>query len=837
MNKRNRVFKFYLILIISLFVGCNEFTPDAERVDTALILKYATPAETWTEALPIGNGRQGAMVYGGALTEQIQLNENTLYSGEPSSTYKGTDVRPTYKSVMALIASEKYAEAEKIMANNWLGRLHQSYQPFGNLYFHFEGDSVSHYERSLDIGKSISAVRYNTQGVHYKREILASYPDSVIAMRISADKKKSISFKTFLKSVHPTEIVVKGNTIILKGQAPGFVLRRSLENVESNADQHKYPEIFNKDGSRKPFAKQVLYGEEVSGKGMFFEARLDIKNQGGVVTETEHGLSVSGADEVVVLLSMATSFNGFDKSPSLEGKDPGKLNEQILSTLTDKTFDQIQTDHERDYAALFNRVEFTLDTKEDHSNEYTNKRLINYAAKPDLGLNTLLFQYGRYLLISGSRAGGQPLNLQGIWNDKVIPSWNSAYTMNINAQMNYWPAEVTNLSECHEPFFRLVKELAITGKETAKNMYGNPGWVTHHNTDIWRPSYPADNAVVYSYWPMGAGWLTNHLWEHYQFTNNETFLKEEAYPLLKGSAAFFASWLVENEAGYLVTPVGTSPENRFSYDNGQSASISAGATMDIAIVRENFENVVKASKRLDVDETFRTHIEALTQKLLPYQIGERGQLQEWQFDFKETDVNHRHLSHLYGLHPGDQISKEKTPALFKAANKTLELRGDEATGWSMGWKINFWSRMHDGNHAYSIINNLFSFVNEKSAPTHGGLYANLFDAHPPFQIDGNFGYTAGVAEMLLQSHTGEIHLLPALPDAWPTGTIKGLKARGDVRVAINWKKGKLVKGVLKASKAQTVVVKYAGVTKKITLQPGEEHGLDWAFFRDSSQTN
>ncbi|AUC23562.1 alpha-L-fucosidase [Polaribacter sejongensis] len=822
--------RLLLVLICFFLVNCNTKIEEGEVLNEALILKYKTPAKAWTEALPIGNGRQGAMIYGGALVEHIQLNENTLYSGEPSSTYKGTNIRPTYNKVMQLLASDKYTEAEKIMKTNWLGRLHQSYQPFGDLYFHFKGDSISNYERTLDIENSVSTVNYRSQKVNYKREVLASYPDNIIAIKISSDKKEAISFDTFLESLHPTKIIVEGKTIILKGQAPGFVLRRSLENVESNGDEHKYPEIFNKDGSRKPFAKQVLYGDEVSGKGMFFEARLEIKNKGGKIVATEKGLSVSDADEVVVLLSMATSFNGFDKSPSTQGKDPAKVNEQILSELKDKTYNQIKATHKKDYSNLFNRVQFSLENQASTLDISIDARLKNYATIPDLDLNTLLFQYGRYLMISGSRAGGQPLNLQGIWNDKVIPPWNSAYTMNINAQMNYWPAEVTNLSECHEPFFRLVKELAITGKETARNMYGNPGWVTHHNTDIWRPSYPADNAVMYSYWPVGAGWLTSHLWQHYQFTNDITFLKEEGYPLLKGSATFFASWLVENKEGYLVTPVGTSPENKFYYDEKHSSTVSAGGTMDMSIIRENFETVIKASKILNVDAGFRAYIEKLMHKLLPFKIGERGQLQEWQSDFLETDAHHRHLSHLYGFHPGNQITKEKTPALFKAVHKTLELRGDEATGWSMGWKINFWARMQDGNHAYKIINNLFSFVDETSKHRHGGLYANLFDAHPPFQIDGNFGYTAGVAEMLLQSHTEEIHILPALPDAWSTGSIKGLKARGNVVVDIIWKDGKLMKVSLESLKDQIVFVKYGEFKKSIELKAGEKEVLDVAFF-------
>lgn len=787
-----------------------------------LKLWYERPTEKWTEALPVGNGRQGAMIFGNPLNEHLQLNENTLYSGEPSSTFKNVNIQNDLPLVIKMLEEEKYVEADKFVTDHWLGRLHQCYQPFGDLYLNFEGDKnkITGFRRELDIENSIATVSFKMNGVKFTREVFASFPDQLIVMRISADKKASVSFTAEFKSVHPncvTEIQHE-KQLVFKGQAPGFVLRRTLEQVEQKNDQHKYPEIYNSDGSRKSFAKQVLYGEEVDGKGMHFEARTEIRNVGGEVSKTENGLQITNADEVVLLLSMATSFNGFDKSPSREGKKPAEINQTILENVKSKSFDELKKAHISDYKNLFDRVEFELKSK-DFSHLTTPERLKNYAANNDFNLNTLLFQYGRYLMISGSRPGGQPLNLQGIWNAEVIPPWNSGYTININTEMNYWPAEVTNLSECHEPLFRLIKESAKNGAETAARMYGNRGWVAHHNVDIWRQTYPVDNQARFSFWPMAQGWLTSHMWEHYLFTEDETFLKNELYPVLRGAAAFYADWLVKNKEGFLLTPVSTTPENAFYTNDKQIATVSQGTTMDMAIVKETFERTILASEKLDIDEEFRAELKYKQAKLLPYKIGSKGQLQEWLVDFEEPEPQHRHLSHLYGFHPGDQITREKTPELFEAVRKTLELRGDAATGWSMGWKINFWARMFDGDHAMRIIKNLFNYVEEGSTEfTGGGLYPNLFDAHPPFQIDGNFGYTAGVAEMLLQSHEEKINLLPALPSDWKSGKISGLKARGNIEVSLEWKDGKILNATLKSQKDKLVLVEYSGETIEIKLK-------------------
>ncbi|MCE4565960.1 glycoside hydrolase family 95 protein [Maribellus sp. CM-23] len=778
----------FTILVLASFFSCSVYTEPEKEMDPSLVLWYDKPAESWTEALPIGNGRLGAMVYGKTGNEVIQFNEETLWTGQPHD-YAHKDAYKVLDKLRELLWEGKQNEAHQLgneaFMSEPLGQL--SYQPFGDILLDFPGhENASNFKRKLDLEDAVSAVSYDVEEVNYKREIFASEPEQAIVVRLSASKRGKLNFTVGLACPHDDFTVsVKGDQVILQGTVNNY----PEENVRAGAP---YPE-----------------------SKLTFEARLKIMNEGGGLIEEDGKIRVTNANAVTLYLVGATSFVNYH---DISG-DPGKRCENYLAGLEGKSYGQIRQDHITDYQKYFKRVNVDLGRSE-ISIRPTNERLSTFKQDEDPSLVALLYQYGRYLLISSSRPGTQPANLQGIWNDRLAPPWDSKYTININTEMNYWPAEITNLSELTDPLISMVQDLAITGQNVAKEHYNKEGWVTHHNTDIWRGAAPINNAN-HGIWPTGGAWLSQHLWWHYQFNGDKEYLKNTVYPVLKEASRFFAGYLVPDpkHPEWLVSGPSNSPEN---------GGLVMGPTMDHQIIRELFANTIEAAEILGVDDDLVAELKAKREKIAPNQIGQYGQLQEWLEDKDDPNNQHRHVSHLWGLHPGNEIHPLTTPELAEACKTTLAQRGDGGTGWSRAWKINFWARLLDGDHSFLLLKNLMvPSVNPETGKDQGGLYANLFDAHPPFQIDGNFGATSGITEMLLQSHLRDSKgiyfqdILPALPSAISSGKISGIKGRGGFELSIVWENNELVSVEIKSLLGNPLNVRYKGVTITTLTEKGE----------------
>jgi alpha-L-fucosidase 2 len=729
-----------------------------------LKLRYEQPANQWVEALPIGNGGFGAMIFGGVEQERIQFNHDTLFNGQPHD-YAHKGAVKHLPEIRRLLLEGKQKEADRLAGREFMsvgaggGNRQQAYQPFGDLLLSFpgfKGKAADGYRRELDIDSAVALVEFVLDGVTFKREVFASHPDNVIVTRLESSRAGSLNFIASLTCPHD-EVTIKSSgkdLLVMTGKVKKGVTR--------------------------------------------LEARLLVRVEGGKVIAGDAGVEIKGADSATLILAGASSFVNYK---DVSG-DPSKGNEATLKEVTGKTYEELKSDHITDYRTLFRRVELEVGIS-DRAKLPTPQRLKAFD-QGDPQMVELFFQFGRYLLIACSRPGSQPANLQGLWNESLKPPWESKYTCNINTEMNYWPAELTNLAECHEPLISALKDLSATGANVAKEHYGARGWVVHHNFDLWRGAAPI-NAANHGIWQTGGAWMCQHLWWHYEFGGDKDYLAKTAYPLMKGAALFFVDALVEdarNGKGWLISGPSNSPEN---------GGLVMGPTMDHQIIRNLFGNTIEASRILDVDAALRKQLADMRKRIAPNQVGQHGQLQEWLEDKDNPGNRHRHVSHLWGLHPGKEIHPRLTPKFAQACRVTLKHRGDGGTGWSKAWKINFWTRLLDGDHSFKMLQEALR----------GNTYPNLFDAHPPFQIDGNFGATSGVAEMLLQSHAGDVHLLPALPSALATGSVKGLRARGALEVDMSWSGGELTKAVIRSKKPAKFKVRYKDKVTDVKMDAGE----------------
>lgn len=771
-------------------------------------LWYAQPAERFEEALPIGNGRLGGMVYGRADRERLSLNEDTFWSGYPKRhTVPGAP--EALAGARALAAQRQYAKAQRRLEEGFLSEFCESYLAFGSLWLQLGHRSPTHYCRELLLEEGIARVSYQQDGVAYTREYLCSYPDQVLAVRLAASRPGALGFTLWADSALPHRLrIAEGGLLQMEVEAPGYVKPRYGSSTE-----------------QEPWA--VTFSEEPKRMGMTGLLLLQVVTDGEVCTRSTRvqELEICDATEAVLYLSLGTSFAGFDRHPRLEGRDYAPLARRRLGQAVQKGWPALLQSHRADHRALFGRASLTLGPP---SPLPTDQRLARYQEEPsDSDLCALLFQYGRYLLIASSRPGSQPMNLQGVWNEDIRPIWSCNYTTNINLQMCYWPVHSAGLGELDEPLLRFIAEAAQTGARAARDFYGAEGWVLHHNSDLWRMSTPCGagrpGMALSCFWNGAGGWLCRHLWEHYQYTGDRAFLRE-VYPLLAGAVRFYLAVQVEEGGEVFLSPA-TSPENHFLWE-GERCCVAQSAAMSVSILRDLYTLFGKASALLGVEDALTRRAAESLRKLRPAAVGPDGRLLEWEQPFDEADPHHRHLSHLYGLYPGEEIDPEQTPELAQAAARSLQRRGDGGTGWSLGWKICLWARLGQGDRALALLDRQLRLVQATAAANDGGgSYPNLFSACPPLQMDGNLGALAGICGMLLYSREGLVHLLPALPARWREGSVAGLQAKGGLTVGIQWAAGRLVRAQLAASRDVAFTLRWGEESRRLSLRAGEAYRL------------